>query len=94
MITNDPYGISNAVRPWDSLDAKKPIRRRKGNQRAINMCLTCPLYKSECSGQCTTQRKKPRKTGDPCQRCYSAEVCQRVGGTCNEKERYKGESTI
>ena len=34
------------------------------------------------------------KTGDPCQRCYSAEVCQRVGGTCNEKERYKGESTI
>ena len=37
MITNDPYGISNAVRPWDSLDAKKPIRRRKVNQRAINM---------------------------------------------------------
>ena len=43
--------------------------------------------------------KKPveipeEKKGDPCQRCYSAEVCQRVGGTCNEKERYKGESTI
>lgn len=29
------------------------------------------------------------KTGDPCQRCYSAEVCKRVGGTCNEKERWK-----
>lgn len=34
------------------------------------------------------------KTGDPCLRCYSAEVCKKVGGTCNEKERYKGESTI
>lgn len=34
------------------------------------------------------------KTGDPCLRCYSAEVCKRVGGTCNEKERYKSESTI
>lgn len=34
------------------------------------------------------------KKGDPCQRCYSADVCQRVGGTCNEKERYKGESAI
>ena len=29
------------------------------------------------------------KTGDPCQRCYSAEVCKKVGGTCNEKERWK-----
>ena len=28
------------------------------------------------------------KTGDPCLRCYSAEVCKRVGGTCNEKERW------
>ena len=30
------------------------------------------------------------KTGDPCMRCYSAEVCKRVGGTCNEKERWTG----
>ena len=30
------------------------------------------------------------KKGDPCQRCYSAEVCKRVGGTCNEKERWTG----
>lgn len=39
--------------------------------------------------------KKPveipeEKTGDPCKRFYSAEVCQRVGGTCNEKERWTG----
>lgn len=27
---------------------------------------------------------------DPCLRCCSAEVCQKVGGTCNEKERWKG----
>ena len=30
------------------------------------------------------------KTGDPCLRCYSAEVCRKVGGTCNEKERWTG----
>ena len=30
------------------------------------------------------------KTGDPCLRCYSAEVCKKVGGTCNEKERWTG----
>ena len=29
------------------------------------------------------------KKGDPCQRCYSAEVCKRVGGMCNEKARWK-----
>lgn len=29
------------------------------------------------------------KKGDPCLRCYSAEVCKKVGGTCNEKERWK-----
>ena len=39
--------------------------------------------------------KKPveipeEKKDDPCQRCYSAEVCQKVGGTCNEKERWTG----
>ena len=28
MVTNDPYGISGAVRPWDSLDAaRRPCRR-------------------------------------------------------------------
>jgi hypothetical protein len=55
MITNDPYGISHAVRPWDSADAKKP-----------------------------------QKKESPCQRCNSREVCQKVGGTCNEKERWTG----
>ena len=30
------------------------------------------------------------KTGDPCQRCYFAEVCKKVGGTCNEKARWSG----
>ena len=31
---------------------------------------------------------RSRQTEDPCQRCYSAEVCRKVGGTCNEKERW------
>ena len=30
------------------------------------------------------------KTGDPCLRCYSREICKKVGGTCNEKERWTG----
>lgn len=29
-------------------------------------------------------------TGDPCQRCYSREICRRIGGTCGDKERWSG----
>lgn len=90
MITNDPYGISHAVRPWDSADAKKPVIRRRVKQAEIDMCLDCDLDQDQCFGKCTRRRKKPQKKEDPCQRCYSAEVCQKVGGTCNEKERWTG----
>lgn len=36
------------------------------------------------------KEEERQKAVDPCQRCNSAEVCQRVGGTCNEKERWTG----
>lgn len=94
MITTDPYGINKAVRPWESLDAKKPVRSRRVNQAEIDMCLGCELDQAECYGKCSRLEKKRKKKVNPCLKCYSAEVCQKVGGTCNEKERYKSESAI
>lgn len=90
MITNDPYGISRAVRVWDSLDAWKgrPGRKRKFDQKAIDMCLNC---KAEfCTGNCRSRPPVKRKVpGDPCLTCYSASVCRENGYICNEKARWK-----
>lgn len=36
------------------------------------------------------KEEERQKKGDPCLRCNSREVCQKVGGTCNEKERWTG----
>ena len=44
----------------------------------------------EKEGAKKAMKKNPEKKGDPCLRCYSAEVCKKVGGTCNEKERWTG----
>lgn len=90
MITNDPYGISRAVRVWDSLDAGKgrPGRKRKFDQKEIDMCLNCTA--AHCSGNCRGKPPVKRKVpGDPCLTCYSASVCRENGYICNEKARWK-----
>lgn len=89
MITSDPYGISGAVRVWDSLDAgKKPVKKRHVDQKSIDMCLNCTA--EFCNGTCKNHPpKKKVKKQDPCLTCYSAEVCKRNGYICGEKARWK-----
>lgn len=89
MITNDPYGISRAVRVWNSLDAKERPRerKRKVNQAAIDMCLNCPL--EFCKGNCKERPKGKRTYKDPCLSCYSRDICKQNGYICNDKARWK-----
>lgn len=90
MITSDPYGISGAVRVWDSLDAGKgrPGRKRKFDQKEIDMCLNCT--EEHCNGNCRGKPPVKRKVpSDPCLTCYSAAVCKAGGYICNEKARWK-----
>lgn len=45
MIRKDPYGISGAVRPWESIDTMKlPDKVHTcDKQEQIDKCLTCTL---------------------------------------------------
>lgn len=54
MVTNDPYGIYGAVRPWDSLDAaRRPCRRvPTAKQAEIDRCLNCTRAREDCDGTC------------------------------------------
>lgn len=88
MITSDLYGISGAVRAWDSLDAgKKPPKRRGIAQEKIDMCLNCTL--ETCNGNCKEKPVKRKSYKDPCLTCYSAPICKKNGYICNDKARWK-----
>lgn len=43
LITSEPYGVSGACRPWDSLDAQRRPRRVHtcDPQEQIDKCLAC-----------------------------------------------------
>ena len=60
MVTDDPYGIAGAVRPWDSLDAQRPAERIHtcDSPDRIKRCLDC--QRETCSGTCTGTAKGVR----------------------------------
>lgn len=75
MILSDPYGISGAARPWDSLDAmKKPEKVHTcDKQWQIDKCLSCTLddcHPTICKNGGRTQ-KKPEIDGDMARRLHA-----------------------
>ena len=57
MITNDPMGIANATRQWDSLDALETVERKRFVlTEKERRCLNCPL--KDCVDGCRGSRPR------------------------------------
>ena len=98
MITNDPMGIANATRPWDSLDALETVERKRFVLTEMEKrCLNCP-YPDDChQGRCKHRGGKQLKATDEAIRdlhakgSTDAEIGRMVGmsdgGICYRRKR-------
>lgn len=59
MTTLDPWGITGAAKPWDSLDAKQPAKKAntRDPQSAVDRCLGCTVPAQKCRGACRSPRR-------------------------------------
>ena len=81
MITNDPMGIANATRPWDSLDALETVERKRFVLTELEKrCLNCP-YPDDChQGRCKHRGGKQLKATDEAIRDLHAKPGEKYKG--------------
>lgn len=97
--------FTNACRPWSGKNQKKKVEKPShykcggDSQEEIDYCLNCTLPPRYCNTCCGPKQAEKEKANwgtepinipaSPCLECYTKQICQANGWTCNAKARWE-----